>query len=86
MHVSDSWSAGNQLRELLVDVSVCVCVWGGYEKCKKSTKSERAMHAKAAGERIVFLYVCSSVPEKCNQLEANATQVRKKRKKKKINV
>lgn len=40
------------------------CVWermrgggGGYEKCKKSTKSERAMHAKAACERIVFLYV-----------------------------
>lgn len=30
---------------------------GGYEKCKKSTKSERAMHAKAACERIVFLYV-----------------------------
>lgn len=40
------------------------CMWermrgvaGGYEKCKKSTKSERAMHAKAACERIVFLYV-----------------------------
>jgi len=32
------------------------CGGEGYEKCKKSTKSERAMHAKAAGERIVFLY------------------------------
>jgi len=49
----------------------CVRWGGGYEKCKKSTKRERAMHAKATCERIVFLYVLVvAASEKCNQLEA----------------